>query len=149
MSTKEHIVVTEWTNDKTHEGKVLKLSLNSGQRKLLRGKRISDCNQELYLQLPREGELNDGDILKTNFKNLFVEIIAQKENLLKISSYSKIQLIKAAYHLGNRHIEVEICKDVLFTKSDYIIEKLLKHLEVDFSNINKKFFPESGAFDHE
>ena len=149
MSTKEHIVVTEWTNDKTHEGKVLKLSLNSGQRKLLRGKRISDCNQELYLQLPREGELNDGDILKTNFKNIFVEIIAQKENLLKISSYSKIQLIKAAYHLGNRHIEVEICKDVLFTKSDYIIEKLLKHLEVDFSNINKKFFPESGAFDHE
>ena len=149
MSTKEQIVVTEWTNETTFEGIIYKLTLNSSERKILRGKRISDCNQEIYLQLPREGELNDGDILQTNHKNLFVEIIAQKENLLKISSNSRIQLIKAAYHLGNRHIEVEIYKDVLYTKSNYIIEELLKNLEVVISKSERKFFPETGAFNHE
>ena len=149
MSTKEQIVVTEWTNEKTFEGSILKLTLNSAQRKILRGRRISNCDQEIHLQLPRKGELNDGDILKTNHKKVFVEIIAQKENLLKISADSENLLIKAAYHLGNRHVEVEFYEDFLYIKSNYIIEELLKNLKVNFSKIEKKFFPETGAFNHE
>ena len=149
MDIKEHIVVTDWANKNKYKGNTLKLTLNSDQRKIVRGKRLSDCNQEIHLQLPREGKLNDGDILQTNHKNLFVEIIAKKENLIKISASYKVELIKAAYHLGNRHVEVEIYEDVLLTKSDYVIEELLKNLEVDFSKSVRKFSPESGAFNHD
>ena len=149
MSIKKQIVVTDWTNSKTYEGNFIRLTLSAAQRRILRGKRISDCNQELQLQLPREGELRDGDILLTNHKNLFVQIFALKENLIKVSAKSNLELIKAAYHLGNRHVEVEFYKDILLTKSDYLIEELLKNFEVDFFKVEKKFFPETGAFNHE
>ena len=149
MSTNQQIVVTDWATEKVFEGNILKLTLDSAQRKILRGRRISDCNKILHLHLPRNGVLNDGDILETNQKNLFVEIIAKKENLLKISSISKIKLVKASYHLGNRHVEVEIYDDAIFTRNDYIIEELLKNIKVDFSKTIRKFFPETGAFNHE
>ena len=148
MSIKEQIVVTDWAN-KPFQGNFLKLTLSSDQRKIKRGKKLSDCNKEIYLQLPREGKLKDGDILQTNREKLFVEIVAKKEKLIKIISNSNLELIKAAYHLGNRHVEVEICKDILLTKSDYVIEEMLKNLKVKCSKIEKKFFPEHGAFNHE
>ena len=149
MSTKNQIVVTDWTNQKNLRGNILKLTLNSAQRRILRGKRISDCNQELHLQLPRKGNLNDGDLLQTDHKNLFIKIVAQKEKLIEIIANSNIELIKAAYHLGNRHVEVEIDNDILLTKRDYLIEELLKNFQVDYSIIERKFFPEKGAFNHE
>ena len=149
MSIKSEIVVTDWIKGKYIEGKFLKLTLSSDQRRIFRGKRKSDCNQELQLQLPREGKLNDGDILRTNHKNLFIQIIAQKENLIEITAKTNLELIKVAYHLGNRHVEIEINENLLLTKSDYIIEELLKNFDVIFLKVEKKFFPEIGAFHHE
>ena len=73
----------------------------------------------------------------------------KKENLIAISSKSKIELIKTAYHLGNRHVEVEIVDDILITKSDYVIENMLKNFNVDIVNTQKKFTPEGGAHSHE
>ena len=146
MSIKNEIVVTDWIKKKTYEGDFLELSLSSDQRRIFRGKRISDCNQELHLQLPREGQLNDGDILVTNHKNLFVQIKAQEEDLLEITAKTKLELIKVAYHLGNRHVEIEITENVLLTKRDYLIEDLLKNFKVIFKKVKKKFFPEIGAF---
>ena len=149
MSIKNEIVVTDWIKKTPYEGNFLKLTLSSAQRRIFRGKRLSDCNEELHLQLPREGKLNDGDILLTNQKKIFVRVIAQKENLIEIRAKSSFELIKVAYHLGNRHVEVEIYDDILFTKSDYLIEELLKNFEVNLIKVEKKFFPEIGAFHHE
>ena len=149
MSIKNEIVVTDWIKKTPYEGNFLKLTLSSAQRRIFRGKRLSDCNKQLHLQLPREGKLNDGDILLTNQKQIFVRVIAQKENLIEIRAKSSFELIKVAYHLGNRHVEVEIYEDILFTKSDYLIEELLKNFEVNLIKVEKKFFPEIGAFHHE
>ena len=149
MSNKKEIVVTDWIKQSCHEGNFLNLTLSSDQRRVFRGKRKSDCNQELQLQLPREGILIDGDILRTNYKKLFVKIIAQKEKLIEITAKTDLEIIKVAYHLGNRHVEIEINENILFTKSDYIIEELLKNFDVVFSKVEKKFFPEVGAFHHE
>ena len=146
MSIIKEIVVTDWIKKHPYEGNFLKLTLSSDQRRIFRGKRKSDCNQELHLQLPRQGNLNDGDILLTNHKNLFVQIIAQKENLIQITAKTNLELTKVAYHLGNRHTEIQINNNILLTKSDYIIEKLLKNFEVIFVKVEKKFFPENGAF---
>ena len=148
MRIKKQIVVTDWTIDMPHNGYFFELTLSSDQRRSLRGRRVSDCNQEIILQLPRKGKLNDGDILSTNESNFYVEIIAKTENLIEISSNSKIELIKTAYHLGNRHVEVEIQEDILLTKSDYVIENMLKNFNVDIVNTQKKFFPERGAHSH-
>ena len=150
MRMNKQIVVTDWIKEKPRLGSFLKLTLSSDERRILRGKRLTDCDQEIILQLPREGKLlNDGDILLTNVSNFYVEIIAKTENLIEISSNSKIELIKTAYHLGNRHVEVEIEEDILLTKCDYVIESMLKNFNVDVVNTKKKFFPERGAHNHE
>ena len=149
MSINKQIVVTDWIKDKPQKGSFLKLTLNSDERRILRGKRVTDCNQEIILQLPRKSKLNDGDILLTNLSNLYVEIIAKRENLIEIRSNSKIGLIKTAYHLGNRHVEVEIDKDIILIKSDYVISDMLKNFDVDVINTQKKFFPEAGSHNHD
>ena len=146
---KKEIVVTDWINKKPYEGNFLKLTLSSAERRIFRGKRKSDCNQELHLQLPREGKLKDGDILLTNHKNLFVQIIAQNEDLIEIRSKEYFELTKVAYHLGNRHVEIEIKENSLLTKSDYIIEEMLNNFNVFFIKVKKRFSPENGAFHHE
>ena len=145
----KQIVVTDWIIEKPRFASFLKLTLSSDERRILRGKRLTDCDQEIILQLPRESKLNDGDILSTNLSNFYIEIIAKTENLIEISSNSKIELIKTAYHLGNRHVEVEIEEDILLTKGDYVIENMLKNFNVDIVNTQKKFFPERGAHSHE
>ena len=149
MSINKQIVVTDWIKEKPRLGTFLKLTLSSDERRILRGKRLTDCDQEIILQLPRKGKLNHGDILSTNESNLYLEIIAKKENLIEISSNSKIELIKTAYHLGNRHVEVEIEKDSLLTKSDYVIKNMLNNFNVDVLNTQRKFSPETGAHSHE
>ena len=149
MRINKQIVVTDWIKIKPRAGTFLKLTLSSDERRILRGKRLTDCDQEIILQLPRKGKLNDGDILSTNESNFYVEIIAKTETLIEISSKSKIELIKTAYHLGNRHVELEILEDILLTKNDYIIENMLKNFNVDLVNTQKKFFPERGAHSHE
>ena len=149
MRMNKQIVVTDWIKEKPKLGLFLKLTLSSDERRILRGKRLTDCDQEIILQLPREGKLNDGDILSTNESNFYVEIIAKTEDLIEISSNSKIELIKTAYHLGNRHVEVEIEEEILLTKDDYVIENMLKNFNVDIVNTRKKFFPERGAHSHE
>ncbi len=146
MSIKKEIVVTDWIKKIPNQEGILRLTLSSDQRRIFRGKRKSDCNKELHLQLPREGKLNDGDILQTNHKNLFVKVIAQRENLIEITAKTNLELIKVAYHLGNRHVEIEINENILLTKSDYIIEELIKNFEVIYQKVEKKFFPEIGAF---
>ena len=149
MRINKQIVVTDWIKGKPRLGSFLKLTLSSDERRILRGKRLTDCDQEIILQLPREGKLNDEDILLTNVSNFYVEIIAKTENLIEISSNSKNELIKTAYHLGNRHVEVEIEEDILLTKVDYVIENMLKNFNVDILNTQKKFFPERGAHSYE
>ena len=149
MRINKQIVVTDWIKERPLVGSILKITLSSDERRILRGKKITDCDQEIFLQLPRKGKLNDGDILSTNQCNFFIKIIAKKENLIEISSNSKLELIKTAYHLGNRHVEVEINENILLTKSDYVIENMLNNFNVDIVNTQKKFFPEIGAHNHE
>ena len=149
MSIKNEIVVTDWIKKIPKKGDFLKLTLSSTERKIFRGKRLSDCEKELHLQLPREGKLNDGDLLLTNQKEIFVQVIAQKEDLIEIRSDKNFELIRVAYHLGNRHVEIEIYENILFTKYDYLIGEMLNNFEVNFIKVKKKFFPERGAFHHE
>jgi len=149
MRINKQIVVTDWIKEKPKLGLLLKITLSSDERRILRGKRLTDCDQEIIFQLPRKGKLNDGDILSTNNSNFYIEIIAKTEDLIEISSNSKIELIKTAYHLGNRHVEVEIEEDILLTKSDYVIKNMLLNFKVDLKNTKKKFFPERGAHSHD
>ena len=49
----KQIVVTDWIKEKPLFGSFIKLTLSSDERRILRGKRLTDCDQEIILQLPR------------------------------------------------------------------------------------------------
>ena len=149
MEINKNLIVVDWLKSKRVKGTILYLTLCSDQRKFLRGRKVSDCNTELILQLPREGKINDGDILRTNQENIFIHVIAKKEKLFQISTNKSIDMLKVSYHLGNRHIAMEINDNYVFIKEDYVIRILLEKLGAEIKLVHKKFFPEDGAFLHD
>ena len=58
-------------------------------------------------------------------------------------------MLKLTYHLGNRHIRMEINDNYLFVKEDQLIKNLLESFDAEIKLVNKKFFPEMGAFYHD
>ena len=149
MEIHKNLIVVDWIKTKRVKGTILYLTLSSEQRKILRGRKVSDCNRELILQLPREGEINDGDILRTNQENIFIHVIAKIEKLFQICTFTKFDMIKVSYHLGNRHVEMEISDNYLFIREDSVLKNLLENLGAEIKLVNKKFFPEDGAFLHD
>ena len=149
MEINKNLIVVDWLKSKRVKGTILNLTLCSDQRKILRGRKVSDCNTELILQLPREGKINDGDIFRTNQENIFIHVIAKKEKLFQISTGKSIDMLKVSYHLGNRHIAMEINDNYLFIKEDYVMRNLLEKLGAEIKLVHKKFFPENGAFLHD
>ena len=128
----------------------LLLPLSAKERTQLRGKRSTLDGIDVILNLPRGGgRLIPGEVLKSENSKVFVSIVAAHEDVIRISSENRLKLLKAAYHLGNRHVEVEIKNNILLTKGDYVIENMLKNFDVEVKNIMEKFFPETGAHNHE
>ena len=149
MEINKNLIVVDWLKSKRVKGTILNLTLCSDQRKILRGRKVSDCNTELILQLPREGKINDGDIFITNQENIFIHVIAKKEKLFQISTNKSIDMLKVSYHLGNRHIAMEINDNYLFIKEDYVMRNLLEKFGAEIKLVHKKFFTENGAFLHD
>ena len=149
MKISNKLIVFDWVKSKRVKGTTLHLTLCSDQRKILRGRKVSDCKRELILNLPREGKINDGDIFRTNQENIFICVKAKIENLFRIYSSSKLNMLKLSYHLGNRHIGMEIYDNYLFVKEDHVIKNLLENFDAEIKLVNKKFFPEIGAYYHD
>ena len=149
MEINKKLIVIDWVKNKNVKGRMLNLTLCSEQRKILRGRKFSDCNKELFLQLPREGIIKDGDIFRTNQENIFICVKARIENLFQIYISSKLNMLKLTYHLGNRHVRMEINDNYLFVKEDHVIKNLLESFDAEIKLVNKKFFPEIGAFYHD
>ena len=149
MEINKKLIVIDWVKNKNVKGRILNLTLCSEQRKILRGRKFSDCNKELFLQLPREGIIKDGDIFRTNQENIFICVKARIENLFQIYTSSKLNMLKLTYHLGNRHVRMEINDNYLFVKEDHVIKNLLENFDAEIKLVNKKFFPEIGAFYHD
>ena len=149
MEINKNLIVIDWVKSKDVRGRILNLTLCSEQRKILRGRKFSDCNKELFLQLPREGIIKDGDIFRTNQENIFICVKARIENLFQIHTSSKLNMLKLTYHLGNRHVRMEINDNYLFVKEDHVIKNLLESFDAEIKLVNKKFFPEIGAFYHD
>jgi len=124
------------------------LELTAQERKKLRGRRMTLCGVELLLQLPREGPLIPGDLLLGENTSYRVLITAAIEDLLEVSASSTLQLMQASYHLGNRHVDLEVQETNLFLESDPVLKKMLLERGLFVKSIRKAFFPEGGAYAH-
>jgi urease accessory protein len=74
-----------------------------------------------------------------------VEIVAAPEDLLE-ARCSGLTLARAAYHLGNRHVPVQVGEGWLRLSADHVLEELLRGLGVEVLRVRTAFEPESGAY---
>jgi urease accessory protein len=118
----------------------LKLPFDSRQKSRLRTKLVS--GEEVALMLPR-GEILRGGDLVTASDGRVIEVLAEPEKLLHIESG---ELAKIAYHLGNRHVPVQVGKDFLRIAADHVLAEMVKKLGAKVSEVEAAFEPEAGAY---
>ncbi len=125
----------------------LSLHLSAKERSQLRGKRSTLDGIDVILDLPRGGgRLIPGEVLKSENPLIFVIIEAAKEDVIRVSSENRLKLLKAAYHLGNRHVEIELHEKELYLLNDVVMKKMLERQGFEIENFYRSFFPEMGAY---
>ena len=121
------------------------LSLTAEERTRSRHKFILADGQEVFLRLSRGTVLNNGDILTDETQSIYMGIIAKSETVL--TAYAEIPLLlRAAYHLGNRHVPVEITPTYLRLSPDPVLQAMLTQLGLEIQAEFVPFQPELGAY---
>ncbi len=121
----------------------LELAFELRQKSRLRAK-LSD-GEEVSVMLPRGEILRGGDLL-ASVDGRVVRVVASPERLLHIECDTPHALTRAAYHLGNRHVAVEIGEGYLRIAADHVLEHMLTGLGARVSTVEAAFEPEAGAY---
>ena len=106
-----------------------------------------DNGEPVTLILPRGGILRHGNLLRAE-SGLVVKIIAAQESVSAVYSDDKILLMKACYHLGNRHVPVQVSNEYLCYQKDHVLDDMLLGLGLKVLHEHSSFEPESGAYAH-
>lgn len=101
--------------------------------------------EECGLFLERGRVLRGGDKLQGKDGRV-VEVIAAPELLMQAASEDPLQLARAAYHLGNRHVAVQILAGSLRFACDHVLGEMLRGLGLPVREVEAPFEPESGAY---
>ena len=126
----------------------LLLPLSAKQRTQLRGKRSTLDGIDVILNLPRGGgRLIPGEVLNSENSQVFVSIEAAHEDVIRISSENRLKLLKAAYHLGNRHVEIELHDKELYLLNDVVMKNMLVRQGFSIESLKRPFSPELGAYE--
>jgi urease accessory protein len=88
-----------------------------------------------------------GDYLNAETGEI-VQITAQPEPVLTVTAPDPTTLLRAAYHLGNRHVPLEVTADYLRFSPDPVLAQMLDHLGVTVTAETAPFYPEAGAYHH-
>ena len=129
---------------RTIERKVLlELPFELRQKSRLRARLAS--GEEVALMLPRGEVLRGGDLLLASDGRV-VQVVARPEKLLHVECEVPQALARAAYHLGNRHIAVQVGAGWLRLAADHVLEHMLEGLGARITSIEAPFEPEAGAY---
>lgn len=124
------------------------LALTAEERTRSRYRFETPENTVFLLRLPRGTVLRDRDLLQPETGDTLVQIAAKPEPVLTVTAKSSLDLLRAAYHLGNRHVPMEIAADYLRLSPDPVLRTLLEHLSVEVREDILPFQPETGAYGH-
>ncbi|MDH4482808.1 MAG: urease accessory protein UreE [Rhodoferax sp.] len=99
--------------------------------------------------LPRGTVVRGGDVLVAEDGSL-VRVLAAPQSVLKITHCANhgtpYDLIRAAYHLGNRHVPIELKPDHLKIEPDHVLADMLRAMHLIVHAVDEAFEPESGAY---
>ena len=121
------------------------VTLNYDNRYRRRIAMKTDGGKDFLLDLAKTTELRSGDLIELE-DGRFIEVKAASEKLMKATSDEPLLILKAAWHIGNRHLSCEFQMDNLILRFDHVIFKMLEKLGLTLEVINQPFNPEGGAY---
>jgi urease accessory protein len=92
--------------------------------------------------------LRDGDGLMLDDGSI-VLVVGESEKLVEISAANALQAVRLAWHLGNRHTDVQIVGGKIRIRSDHVLEDMLRGLGAKLSTLEAPFDPEPALPSHE
>ena len=106
------------------------------------------AGRTLGVFLPRGSVVRGGDVLVAEDGSL-VRVLAAAQPVLRITHCTEhgtpFDLLRAAYHLGNRHVQLELKPDHLKLEPDHVLADLLRQMHLIVGEVTEAFEPESGA----
>ncbi len=124
------------------------LALTAEERTRSRYHFVTADKTPIHLQLPRGTILQDGDLLTSDAGDVSVRVVAKPEPVLTVTSENLLDLLRAAYHLGNRHVSLEITPSYLRLSPDPVLAEMLVHLGLQVTTEIAPFCPQAGAYSH-
>ncbi len=105
----------------------------------------TEAGREVLLDLPQAVRLRQGDGIALEDGGV-VLIVARPEKLLEIHAHDDAQLVRIAWHLGNRHLPVQLDGDRIRIRFDHVIAEMVEGLGGHVEEIEAPFDPEAGAY---
>ncbi len=105
-----------------------------------------EAGTTFLLDLPQAVALRHGDGLVLE-DGAIVRVEGRPEVLIEVAAESPSALARLAWHLGNRHTDVQVVGERLRIRHDHVLENMLGRLGARLTKIEAPFEPESGAYD--
>ncbi len=122
--------------------------LDAGDRNRRRIVLKGEKGTEFLLDFAKPVSLRDGDGLLLDDGSI-VLVAGEAEKLIEISTHSALDTARLAWHLGNRHTDVQIVGGKIRIRSDHVLEKMLRGLGAHLTPLDAAFDPEPAAPAHE
>lgn len=123
------------------------VTLDFDSRRRRRIRLTMDGGEDFLLNLSEVATLREGDMLKLE-DGSGVEVKAASEAVVDVTCASTAELVRVAWHLGNRHLPTQLMGDKLRIRQDHVIEEMLGILGAKTERVNAPFNPEGGAYGH-
>ena len=104
-----------------------------------------DDDREIAIQLPPGSVLQHGDVLRAA-DGLLIKVQAAPEEVSTAFSNSPIVLARAAYHLGNRHVKLQLGHTWLRYLHDHVLDDMVRGMGLSVYDERAPFEPEGGAY---
>jgi urease accessory protein len=122
-----------------------RLQLPFEKRQKSRQRATLASGEEVAIQLPRGQVMRGGDWVVASDGRV-IEVVASPERVLHVECASPEALARAAYHLGNRHVPVQVGAGFLRIAEDHVLARMLEVLGARLSMVEAPFEPEAGAY---
>ena len=137
------LTITEKLDTPAKHSASLTLPFEKRQKSRLR---VSlDNGQEVALILERGSVMRHGELLRAD-NSLIIEIRAADEEVAVVLTEDSFLFARACYHLGNRHVPLQIGKGWLRIQRDHVLENMVQSLGLTVNHQLAPFEPESGAY---
>ena len=121
------------------------ITLDFEERHRRRIRLSTDEGEPILLDLPKAVAMADGDGLQLA-DGRWLRVRAAAEPVVEVRHRDARQLMRLAWHLGNRHLPTEVGHEVLRIRPDHVIEAMLAGLGAHLTAVRTPFQPEGGAY---